>query len=55
MGNKYFDIQVNGYAGVDFNQNSLTIENMSNACLKLEEDGVEGIFATIITLFNRAI
>ncbi len=49
MKNKYFDIQVNGYAGIDFNQNNLTIENLKHACLKLEEDGVEGIFATIIT------
>jgi len=49
MKNKYYDIQVNGYAGVDFNQNNLTIENLKHACRKLEEDGVEGIFATIIT------
>lgn len=49
MGNKYFDIQVNGYAGVDFNQNNLTIENLKHSCQKLEEDGVEGIFAAIIT------
>ncbi len=49
MKNKYFDIQVNGYAGIDFNQNNLTNENLKQACIKLEEDGVEGIFATIIT------
>ena len=49
MENKYFDIQVNGYAGIDFNQNNLSLENFRQACLKLEEDGVEGIFATIIT------
>jgi len=49
MKNKYFDIQVNGYAGVDFNQNNLTTEKLKHACLKLETDGVEGIFATIIT------
>jgi len=47
--NKYFDIQVNGYAGIDFNQNNLTHENLKQACIKLEEDDVEGIFATIIT------
>jgi len=46
---KYFDIQVNGYGAVDFNQNHLTIEDLRKACLKLEEDGVEGIFATVIT------
>ncbi len=49
MKNKYYDIQVNGYAGVDFNQNNLTIENLRHASLKLEDDGVKGIFATIIT------
>lgn len=49
MKNKYFDIQVNGYAGVDFNQNDLSLEDLNNACTKLAEDGVEGILATIIT------
>jgi len=49
MKNKYYDIQVNGYAGIDFNQNNLTIENLRHASLQLEKDGVEGIFATIIT------
>ncbi len=49
MKSRFYDIQVNGYAGVDFNQNSLSVENLSNACLKLEKDCVDGIFATIIT------
>lgn len=52
MSNKkrsYFDIQVNGYAGIDFNQNSISLESMELACKKLEADDVEGIFATIIT------
>ena len=47
--NKYFDIQVNGYGGIDFNQNDLKIEDLRKACLKLKQDHVEGIFATIIT------
>jgi len=52
MSNKkqsYLDIQVNGYACVDFNQNKITCENMEFACNKLVEDDVDGIFATIIT------
>ena len=49
MGNKYFDIQVNGYGGVDYNQNDLTLEDLQLSCSKLKDDDVEGIFATIIT------
>lgn len=45
----YFDIQVNGYAGVDFNQNDLTLKNLASACKKLNSDGVSGILATLIT------
>lgn len=44
-----FDLQVNGYAGVDFNQNNLTADELHAACVALEEDGVESILATIIT------
>jgi len=45
----YFDLQVNGYAGVDFNRDDLTGEMLHAACAKLEADGVDGILATIIT------
>ncbi len=45
----FYDIQVNGYAGIDFNQNDLTTEDFKFACKRLKEDGVEGILATIIT------
>lgn len=44
-----FDIQVNGYAGVDFNSESLGLEAIERACLRLEADGVDSILATIIT------
>jgi N-acetylglucosamine-6-phosphate deacetylase len=47
--NRFIDLQVNGYAGIDFNQNDLTEEDMHVACARLKEDGVEGILATIIT------
>lgn len=46
---KYFDLQVNGYAGVDFNSLSLTDEKLYSACSKLEKDNLDGILATIIT------
>lgn len=45
----YFDLQVNGYAGVDFNTESLTLEGLQKACRKLVEDGADGMLGTIIT------
>lgn len=54
--NKYLDLQVNGYAGVDFNTLDLTEEKLEFACKKLSDDNVEGILATIITDdFNNMI
>jgi N-acetylglucosamine-6-phosphate deacetylase len=49
MVTKYFDLQVNGYAGVDFNRDNLTVDDLQQACAKLKQDGVQGILATIIT------
>ena len=49
MTNGFIDLQVNGYAGIDFNQNDLAAEDMHKACAKLKKDGVKGILATIIT------
>jgi len=46
---QYFDLQVNGYAGVDFNADDLDPEALHRACERLREDGVAGILATIIT------
>ncbi|MDG2124051.1 MAG: N-acetylglucosamine-6-phosphate deacetylase [Verrucomicrobiales bacterium] len=43
------DLQVNGYAGVDFNTDTLTPENLHTACLALREDGVTGFLPTVIT------
>jgi N-acetylglucosamine-6-phosphate deacetylase len=45
----YFDLQVNGYGGVDFNQDTLTGEDLERACARLADDGVAGVLATIIT------
>ena len=46
---RYVDLQVNGYAGVDFNQDNLPDAELHVACQKLREDGVAGILATIVT------
>ena len=45
----YFDLQVNGYAGVDFNQDDLSADALHAACERLQADGVAGFLATIIT------
>ena len=45
----YVDLQVNGYAGVDFNRDGLTAEDLEAACRRLQRDGVAGILATVIT------
>lgn len=46
---RYVDLQVNGYAGVDFNSDSLSIESMRDACQAIRDSGVVGFLATIIT------
>jgi N-acetylglucosamine-6-phosphate deacetylase len=45
----FFDLQVNGYMGVDFNADALSAEQLSKACEHLRRDGVDGILATLIT------
>ncbi len=45
----YVDLQVNGYADVDFNRDDLTTENVLNVCDRLRSEGVAGILATVIT------
>lgn len=45
----FFDLQVNGYAGVDFCSASLTLEDCRRACEALRADGIEGFLATVIT------
>ncbi len=49
MNDKYFDIQVNGYGGVDFNVDDITVADVELACRTLRRDGVDGILATIVT------
>lgn len=46
---KPLDLQVNGYAGTDFNRDGLTAEALHHACVALLEDGCDAILATFIT------
>jgi len=45
----FFDLQVNGYAGVDFNGDAVTPDDLHRACERLQADGVEGCLVAIIT------
>jgi len=45
----YLDLQVNGYAGVDFCGEKLEVEAVAAACSRLREEGTAGILATVIT------
>jgi len=45
----YLDLQVNGYGGIDFQDDSLTAEDLHNACAALRADGTEQFLATIVT------
>jgi N-acetylglucosamine-6-phosphate deacetylase len=46
---KFFDLQVNGYAGIDFNGNHLDETKVEQLCQRLESQAVAGILATVIT------
>jgi N-acetylglucosamine-6-phosphate deacetylase len=45
----FFDLQVNGYAGVDFNGDAVTADGLHRACERLVGDGVEGCLVAVIT------
>lgn len=45
----FVDLQVNGYAAVDFNADKLVMEDVAAVCRQLRDDGVAGILATVIT------
>jgi len=45
----YFDLQINGYAGVDFQSDTLSAEDFHRACVALRAAGTTGFLATIIT------
>ena len=45
----FVDLQVNGYAGIDFNAVDMDVDGIHRACRALRDDGVESILATVIT------
>jgi N-acetylglucosamine-6-phosphate deacetylase len=47
--NGYVDLQVNGYADIDFNADELPTERVAAVCRQLKNEGVAGILATVIT------
>ena len=49
------DVQVNGYAGIDFNSPHLTVEEVHRACEALQRDGAEAVLATVITDYQDAM
>jgi N-acetylglucosamine-6-phosphate deacetylase len=46
---RYFDFQVNGFAGVDFQSAALTAPEMIRSARALVHQGVAGVFLTLIT------
>ncbi len=56
---KYIDIQVNGYAGIDFSSLELTSEGIDLCVEKLMQAGTAGFLATVITssdeIYNHVI
>ena len=44
-----FDVQINGYGGVDFQANALTTEDLLRACRQLQQSGCTRCLLTLIT------
>jgi len=52
----FVDLQVNGFAGVDFNDKDLTTEDIHKAAQSIKETGVTTFFPTLITAsFDRMV
>ncbi|MGI9472312.1 MAG: N-acetylglucosamine-6-phosphate deacetylase [Rubripirellula sp.] len=45
----FVDLQVNGYAGIDFNADDYSDESVHDVCERLRSDGTDSILATVIT------
>ena len=54
-GPQYIDLQLNGYAGVDFNADRLDPQAVAAACARLRSDGVAHALATVITAPAEAL
>ncbi len=46
---KWIDLQINGYAGVDFNARGLTVEAVKEVSRRLAADGTAGYLPTLVT------
>jgi N-acetylglucosamine-6-phosphate deacetylase len=44
-----FDVQINGYGGIDFQQDNLTTDDLLSAARQLRRDGCTQFFLTLIT------
>src|SRR3954452_11727200 len=51
----FIDLQVNGFAGVDFNDPDISTEDISRAIRKMFRTGVTRFFPTIITASEKRI
>lgn len=49
MKEKWIDLQINGYGGVDFNAPGLTVAQVIAVTERLEQDGTDGYLPTVIT------
>lgn len=49
MSSDFIDIQVNGYAGIDFNNPGLTFEQLQKVAGRLRAGGVKAVLATVVT------
>ena len=49
MDHPFFDLQVNGFGGVDFNAPALTAEDVSEALARMRATGVTRCLPTLIT------
>ena len=45
----FYDLQVNGYVGVDFNRGDMSAEQFHHACAAMRDVGVAGFLLTIVT------
>ena len=48
----FFDLQVNGFGGVDFNSPKLTVESLSTALDRMRAVGVTRALPTVITVVS---
>src|SRR5258706_2633287 len=44
-----FDLQINGYGGIDFQQDHLTVDDLQKAASALRRDGCSRFLVTLIT------